>query len=481
MAISGGVKSRDMSDKRWYWTFVTLDSAGRSQVDNVAVAQEFFQQSIESSLEQDSAIQTYLFELSRNSKNDRDRTLAQLCLRCFISHQIEQICIQFEHQFGEYYGFTRYDLFALVLDDEGAISYSRLAFSEQPTANSQPLTANRYTPTAIRILEKFDPDRASLATWVTRLAKQHHELNAFLLKQGLCMLSDWAILNDTKPKKLRCVLTQFHQLTQSEVEQAVDLLESYHAVYRSDRLQNNQKGICLDPTPAQLQRIGDRLQLHTPLSADAILTRLMSLATRLRQYRIAAGGGNPPSQSLDQSDSALLDQLGHESIGLVESDPQLEFLQTYRQQFLGCLKDALQRVLNHRLQILQPPKQQHFLTALKLFHCEQFSMSAIAPKIGLKAQYQVSRLLKLDDLRTDIRHWMLQCLRTSVQSTAVNYVEPDKLDKIDHQIALALEEQVDNLIGQAQASAKTPKDYISNSLLAQTLCTHLDELVAISD
>lgn len=82
-----------------------------------------------------------------------------------------------------------------------------------------------------------------------RLVKQHHELNAFLLEQGLCMLSDWAILNDTKPKKLRRVLTQFHHFTDPEVQQAVILLESYHAIYRRDRILQAQKGACPDPRP----------------------------------------------------------------------------------------------------------------------------------------------------------------------------------------------------------------------------------------
>ncbi|MDX2229923.1 MAG: hypothetical protein NW220_09810 [Leptolyngbyaceae cyanobacterium bins.349] len=499
-----------MGAEERYWTLVKLDSLGRSRVDELSDARTFFQQHIGSSLGQDIDIQKRLHELAHRGATERDRILAELCLRCFISHQIEQACIQLENQFGEYYGFTRHDLFAIVLDDGGAISNQLLAISDQPlannqqpkahgqqltansqqltansqqlAANSQQLTANRYELTASKILEKFDPERANLAAWTNRLVKQHHELNAFLLEQGLCMLSDWAILNDTKPKKLQRVLTEFHQLTQSEVEQAVYLLESYHAVYRRDRLLKGQKGTCSDPTREQLQEISTLLQPHIALSLspDTVLTHLTALASRLRQYRISIGGGQPPSQSLDQPDTPLLDQLSQESMNLEEDNPHLEFLQTYRQQFSHCLEGALQRVVTNRLQTLKPPKQQNFLTALQLFHCEQMTMGAIAKQIGLKAQYQVSRLLKLDELRSDVRHWMLQCLRQSIKSTVLDYVEPAKLDKIDHQIAIALEEQVDDLIQQEQALAKTPKDYVSNSLLAQKLCQYLDQRIAVS-
>lgn len=476
-----------MSEKEWYWTLVKIDLGGGSRVDVLPDVQEFFRQQFNPRLEQDIVIQKQLFHLRKNGINDRSRTLAQLCLRCFISHQIEQVCIHFENQFGEYYGFTRNDLFALVLDDDGnTVSDRRLAISEQPEANSQQLSAksyqlkaNSYERTAIQILQKFDPERASLATWTVRLVKQHHELNAFLLEQGLCLLSDWAILNDTKPKKLERVLEQFHQLTKQEVEQATGLLESYHAVYRRDRILKGQKGACEPPTIAQLQQISDILQPQTSRAVppEVVLTRLSALADRLRQYRISMRGGKPPSQSLDQPDTPLLDKLSHDSNQASDDEPQTEFLQTYRQQFLGCLENALEQVVSDRLQALKAPKQQTFLTALQLFHCQKLAMGAIAQQIGLKGQSQVSRLLKLDELRADVRHWMLQCLRTSIKSTVLNYVEPEKLDKIDRQIAAALEEQVDDLIQQEQASAKTRKDYVSTrSLFAQKLCKYLDTL-----
>ena len=455
-----------------YWMLVRLDPAGCSRVDELPAVREFFGQQIDQILAQDLAIQKQLLELVKNETNNRDRTLAELCLRCFISHQIEQVCIQLETQFGDYYGFTRYDLFAFVLDDEGAIS-------EQPKANSYELSATSYQRTAIKILQKFDPDRASLSNWTMRLVKQHHELNAFLLEQGLCLLSDWAILNDTKPKKLHRVLTQFHHLTDSEVQQATRLLESYHAVYRRDRILQAQKGACLDPTTAQLQEISDRLQQQTTrdFPTDVILTRLNALAERLRQYRIATGGGKPPSRSLDQPDTSILDELSQNSTNPGDDDSQIEFLQTYRQQFLGCLENSLQWVVRDRLQALKPDKQHHFLTALKLFHCQKLAMGAIAQQIGLKAQYQVTRLLKLDELRSDVRHWMIQCLRNAVQNVVLNYVEPSHLDTIDHQIAEALEAQVDDLIRQDQTSAKTPKDYVSDSLFARSLCQYLDQLI----
>ena len=444
-----------------YWTLVRLDPSGTtSRTIELPKAKIFFQEQALQIAEKDITIASHLVNLFKS----KGCALAALCLRCFISHEIKKICIQLEAKFGAYYGFTRYDLFAFLLDDDG-----RLHLDLNTTYKSLPL----------QVLQKFDLSRASLATWTDRLVRQQHELNAFLLEQGLCMLSDWALLNETQPEKLRRVLTRSHQLTEREVEQAIPLLESYHAVYRRDRILQGQKGACPPPTIAQLQEMSDLCQQQKARSIppDVILTRLTSVAQRLRQYRISVGGGKPPSQSLDQSNTPLLDQLGQNSQNLSD-DPQIEFLKAYDLQFLGCLENAVKQAVDSRLQTLKPPKDKYFLTALKLFYCQKVAMGAIAKQIELQAQYQVSRFLKLDELRSDVRHWMFQCLQHSVKSIALDYAEPDKLDQIDQQIELALEEEVDILIQQEQANTKTRKDHAVNTLLAQKLCQYLDTLSA---
>jgi hypothetical protein len=53
-------------------------------------------------------------------------------------------------------------------------------------------------------------------------------------------ISDWAILNDTKSKQLQRILAEFHHLSESEIRDSCILLESYHAVYRRDRLEQRR-------------------------------------------------------------------------------------------------------------------------------------------------------------------------------------------------------------------------------------------------
>lgn len=440
-----------------------LDASGGSQIQEMPLIKAFFKEfiSLDAAAEkQEDLIQRSLLNYIRDPVTPGYQRLhAELSLRCLISHQIEQICIQLETQFGKYYGFTRHDLFPLVLDDDG---------------NAE---ARSYQPLGLKILQSFNPERATLIAWTTRLVKQHREIDAFFMERGLCMRSDWAILNGTSITKLQRVLSRFSQLTPPEVEQATLLLESYHSVYRRDRLLQEQKGRCLPPTNQQLQEIASQIQTKSQqiYSAISVQTRLHTLADRLRQYRVAARGGVNSMLSLDQTENTpLLDQLKTE-VDDGRSSQQTEFLQAYRHQFRDCLKGALKRTISDRIQHLAPPKDQTFLTALHLFHCKNYPMAAIAGHIGLKAQYQVTRLLRLKDFRADVRHWMLLCLQSYVLDQARSYLSVAQLDNLESQIEIALSEQIDALIEADQANSKSPKIYHSRNIFTDEICSCLNE------
>ncbi len=120
--------------------------------------------------------------------------------------------------------------------------------------------------------------------------------NAFLLEHEVYLVSDWAILNDTSSKQLQRIFSQFHHLTSQEIQQAMQLLGSYHAVYRAQRLQARQAGIkgCQPPTTEQLRQMQDRLSTQTNrmICPETLLAQLEEMASRLRQYRIHVRRGS---------------------------------------------------------------------------------------------------------------------------------------------------------------------------------------------
>lgn len=501
-----------MSGASRYWTRVRVDGAGKRKIEEIASAKAFFVSSFPEFLAHskvpDTVIQRQLWHWMREAteqsiytmscqrgetekglqntdeqlKNENNRCfLAERCLLCFISSQVERVCQQLEAQFGADHGFTCSDLLSFVLDDDG----------DRQRREGRSTISTPYLSLLREILQSFDPQQSSLATWTTRRVKHDKELNAFLLESGVYLVSDWAILNDTSPKQLQRIFSQFYHLTSIEIQQASHLLESYHTVYRTQRLMARQAGIkgqCLPPTVEQLHQIAQRLPIESTsvLSPEALMTQLQDVASRLREYRIYVRGGSLVTESLDQPTSR--DDLTYRLSSLNGAnnedtqDEQTEFLRVYRQQFLRCLDQAIAHVTDDQVTKLKrkdEQKAQKFLTALQLFHCQGRSMSEIAPVVNLQAQFHVSRLLKLKSFRADVRQQLFVLLRDRVFELAQTFrqnvlTNPERLETLNQQIEEALDEQITTVLQEAAAQTKTAKKPTKSSLFAQRLCRHLD-------
>lgn len=439
-----------------YWQLVKLDSAGRRRVEIMISAKNYLDEQFSDWLEQTEVVDTVIQrELWQRSGDPVERDRAELCLRCFISHHVDQVCRSLSLKFGSRNGFTYSDILPFVLDDDGRTRKSE------------------YRSLWKSILESFNPAKASLSTWTSLQVKQHPELKRFLLEHGVYLISDWAILNDTSPKQLQHLLLETSQASQSEIEYSVSLLQSYHAIYREDRLKarlSGAKQLCQPPTIEQLNRIS--AELSSSVNTDTILKQLTTLATQLRRARIVARGGSIHTVSIDQPEmKSIVDQ-----IQSPETDEALEFLQFYQDQFLACVDRAIAQVIPTVLENLQRRRksEESFLNALHLLHCQGQSMSEIAPQVGLKKQYEVTRLLKLAELRADIRQRSLAQLRDQVLDRAKLYADVDRLQQLEHRVESILDEQLSSVIAEAEAEAQSPvRNQPFRSLLARRLCHYL--------
>jgi hypothetical protein len=453
-----------------YWRFIRLSASGHRHVEEWADAKDWFT-TIFASKDNlaDAAIQRSLWAMVQQRQGS-ERTQSILCFRCFISHCVEQTCRQLTAQFGGEHGFRLNDLLPYVLDDDG----SPWDWDAMDTL---------YPSVAVHAMRSFDPSKASMSTWVNRLVKHHRELNRFLLQQGLYLVSDWAILNDTKPTQLQHILGEFHLLALKEIQNYTALLQSYHQVYRRDRLQQRLSGTagsgrsaCLPPTPEQLTRMATIL--HTGFSRawspKTIASELLALAAYLRSYRIHVRSGQFSTESIDTTDAPLLEA----SVPTDDADTDAQvFLTQFRQQFLDSLDEALAQVVGDRLTAMGKRKHSspdRFLEGLHLFHCVGQSMGDIATRLGLTAQYQVTRLLKLKEFRADVRQRLLVGLGDRLRSLAQQFSSPAQVRAMDAQLDAALAEQVDTLMTQAEAEASVAHQKPLKSLFAERLCRHLN-------
>ncbi|KAM3100113.1 hypothetical protein ACKFKF_13005 [Phormidesmis sp. 146-12] len=443
-----------------YWTFLRLDPAGAyrtlERLEIKALLQQQFSSQDNLDYLSTDMIQSYLLSLLNESKESIEhQQLAALSLRCFISHQIVQTCTSLVNQFGDFYHFELADLLPLVLDDEGDV-------------------ASTYPSLAQQTLRTFKPGSSSLSTWVSRLVRQHRELNQLLLEHGLYLISDWAILNDTPIDRLRRILNEFFPLTPTEIEQACHLLESYRAIYLPEHTHSRQ---CQPPTQDQLQRMSDRFQQRagSRILPNSYLSLLQSLAKRLRQHRITVRTRRPSTQPIDDLDA----QVDYQATNQDETgDPaaQNRFLLKYRQAFESALDNALQTVVQDRIQkAKKPEKRDRFQKALRLFHCQHLTMSAIAVEVGLPRQDSVTHLLKLKDFRADVKNLMLCQLKHTVIDIAMRYKTCDDLITLSAEIEAALDEQIEALIEAEAKRSKSPKGYLTDSVFSKRLCLYLDE------
>ena len=210
------------------------------------------------------------------------------------------------------------------------------------------------------------------------------------------------------------------------------------------------------------------------------MSQLQELAELLRQYRIHVRGGKSLAQRSLDNPEVNVDRW-YASVAQSESEEgeeePREFLQFFRQQFLECLDESIKYVTQTRFNYLnrqKSAKAQQFLRGLNLFHCQGKSMSEIAPVIGLQAQYQVTRLLKLKEFRADIRQKMLLKLRELTLIQATKYASPQQLKQLEERVEAALEEQISTLIQEAETEASIANNSSPSSLLAQRLCRYLD-------
>jgi hypothetical protein len=239
------------------------------------------------------------------------------------------------------------------------------------------------------------------------------------------------------------------------------------------------KGQCPPPTTEQLQKISTYLATNfaETLTPNNILYKLQEIASKLREYRIQARGGKRHQVSLDQQNltinpEKLLDKTDDEQEAFA-------FLSAYRQQFDRSLENAIAKVTDIRhskLKQRSPDNANNFLTGLSLFHCHGQTMAEIATAVGLEAQYQVTRLLKLKELRSDVRREMLGELKDRAIELAKFYTLPSQLSELDRKLDVVLQELVDEEMERAEAESIKSKGIPLRSRFAIKLCKYLQKV-----
>jgi hypothetical protein len=427
-----------------------------------------------------------LFELrARKIKSgvlDREFTLSEGSLRCYISHFIRYVCISLEDRYRKRHSVYASDLYPLVLLDTPDQLLGR---------NRQKDT--KFMPLSLKVINRFEPERGELKSWTYKLTQQEDELSQYLRECGVLRITDWALLNGATVSSLRGVLVKSpgiqSPVSPAELELAEGLLACYHDVYRRDRIQSlsgNRRRTCEPPSEDQLHRIARELEhrMSRTLSGQEVKEKLLKLAEAIRKCKLAQKGGRVEVISYDKP----LEEDGSESIldMISSSEPsdndreQDLFYEENRAQFIADARVAVRQVLEQWTEQRQK-KGEHlqFMKGLLFFHCEGRSMGDFAAELGMNNQVKVTRLLKLKELRSDVGQKLLELNAESTRHLASQYLDPELLLKRYEAILAALSEHIKSFIAEAEAEASIPNNRTTDSLFARLLCEYLDTLLKL--
>lgn len=437
-----------------YWQLIQVDGSGRSHCIDRAEQENFFRaqfpENVDSGSVADRKIQRQLMNLLQGDTEEAKQ--AEWCLKCYISQALLIACRALVNRHGMHHGFILEELLPLALGGLQANSLNRDT-SEK----------SGFISVSDEVLRRFNPEKSGLSTWCDRILKSNREVKRFLLEHGLELKTNWLILNRASVGKVKRVLRVFDQ-TERDIEEASDLLQAFHKVYRAEILEPRSRkgGTYPAPDTQHLEAMARCMTVVQGLSPEEILEKLDQLSIFFRQYSVQRL--KPPLQKKE-----------------AESGPNNELKQLLEPHCRPCLEKAFQVVLRRRIDAfskrdLSREKDQKSLNALRLFHCEGLSLSQIAPEISLNDQPAVSRLLKLKTLRSDVKTETIKHLKESVLELASSFRSPEALKQLDEQVNASLDEYVTDLMKSAEKKAYTSKKAScqTDNLFSQTLCNVLN-------
>jgi hypothetical protein len=470
-----------MSASPKYWNILRISLESENQGYKyclVPPAQEFCQQQAAKDNENLQISLLSSFQSKNSQADSAKRARAGLCLRCYISHPILKACKKIDSLFAGNKSFSYKDLLPYVLNDDGKslVILDDDGKTQVIIEENGKSKASIYKFFSVKVLQTFSRNsqsRMSLDNWTYLQTKQNREIKEFLSEFGFKNLSDWALLNRVRNKQIERLSSRSRYL-----------IETFHTVYRRDRIATRNIGIkrCPDPSEIQLQEMLNILQKCQVIikSNKDLINELKYVATELRQfdiwsYREALETYDPNARSFHPRAD-----LPTTSIDGLEVE-QEELLLFINEQLQLSLTNAIKREINSRISSLQKsrnyaPFAPRFILGLKLYYCEGMSLKDIAPKLGMSSWDQARRVLNPGEILSNVRGFTVQTVLEKVLEKAHEKglteipPKPDYLKNLAEQIESFADAEI---FQEAAEEIRAGRSRLMESLYAQELRDYL--------
>ena len=168
--------------------------------------------------------------------------LPLLCLRCRVSHPLESWLLATNRQFQQTRGIELLAMAGFALDDEGRLTipigtdtktvFSYAEIASRPKGLMSPFTAE--------VIRTYDPALCGLPHWARLKIQSHNGLKAYFKENGLLLISDWALLRNSSPKRVR-EACEDHLRSASTVASLLALHRRYGPLYDLAKLSHKAK------------------------------------------------------------------------------------------------------------------------------------------------------------------------------------------------------------------------------------------------
>ena len=223
-----------------------------------------------------------------------DSPLPLLCLRCRLSHPLEAWLKATFNAHHERHGIELKAMASYALDDEGALT---IRCSKESTADFtysmiSSLRKGPTSPFSAEILRSFDPALCGLPHWARLKIQSNNELKAYFKQHGLLLISDWALLRNSSPRRVQ-EACQAHLRSSATIESLIALHRGFMPLY--DLAKQEFKALTGKSSGWQpgLEFLQQLDPAQEPFNTKE---RLLAIAKAIRQ--LLTGSAN---QSLDQS------------------------------------------------------------------------------------------------------------------------------------------------------------------------------------
>jgi hypothetical protein len=298
--------------------------------------------------------------------------LPLLCLRCRISHALEAWLLVTYKAHHVSKGINLAAMASYALDDDGALTIRTAPQNKEPFTYAQLalMPKGLISPFSAEVLRSYDASLCGLPHWARLKIQSHNELKAYFRQHGLLLISDWALLRNSSPTRVRQACEQ-HLRSGDTIETLCALHSRYGPLYDAAKVVHKQATGKASGWLPDLPFLRDLAPDQDPFATNE---RLKAMASAIRQLMTEQA-----TKSLDEAAEAGYEPADPASLSTASSDEGPSSA-----ELTALINAALQRAMDAHMPdvISAEGRQRDLLRCLWAGWAEGMSNRPLAERCG---------------------------------------------------------------------------------------------------